>query len=401
MRIGMLLDNDFTADPRVQNEARALAEEGHEVFIICIRHNNLPGFEKKDGIYIHRIYLPKFLKNILYSMVTTLPLYFWLWYLWGIWVVKKNNIKILHAHDLYMAIPACRIKKKINIPVVADLHENFPAAFMAYAWIKKSPHKYLIRPKYWEKNEGKILGQCDAIITLSNFFQTTLKLKHPHLTGKTWIEYPNVPDVSKLLSFPVKHKEYAYLENAFWVFYFGIISDRRGINTLLDSIEYIKNSNIKLLLVGPVDKHETNLFHSRFERLKNSGRLIYFNWKNIEDLPTLLYYSSVCVSPIKKNAQHESGVANKIFQYMLFEKPLVVSNCIPQVEIVTTASCGLFYKDGDYNELSEKIQFLCENPDKCKIMGQNGKKAVINKYNTINYSKNLTGYYNSFPNNPL
>lgn len=398
MRIGMLLDNDFTADPRVQNEARALADEGHEVFIICLRHNNLPGFEIKDGIYIHRIYLPRFLKNILYSMVTTLPLYFWLWYLWGIWVIRKNNIKILHAHDLYMAIPAFRIKKKMNIPVVADLHENFPAAFMAYAWIKKSPHKYLIRPKYWEKNEGKILGQCDAIITLSNFFQTTLKLKHPHLTGKTWIEYPNVPDVSKLLSFPVKHKEYSYLENAFWIFYFGIISDRRGINTLLDSIEYIKNKDIKLLLVGPVDKHEIDSFHSRFERLKTSGRLLYFNWKNIEDLPTLLYYSSVCVSPIKKNAQHESGVANKIFQYMLFKKPIIVSNCIPQIEITESTKCGLSFRDGNAIELAEKIIYLSQNPHICRFMGQRGNEAVIEKYNVEAYKSNLLTYYNKFDN---
>ena len=31
-----------------------------------------------------------------------------------------------------------------------------------------------------------------------------------------------------------------------------------------------------------------------------------------------------------KNEQHESGVANKIFQYMWAGKPLIVSNCLPQ-----------------------------------------------------------------------
>jgi glycosyltransferase involved in cell wall biosynthesis len=394
----MLLDNDFTADPRVQNEARALADGGHEVIIICLRHNNIPAFEIKDGIRVHRLYFPKLLKNILFSANTMIPFYFWVWYLWGIRVVRKYNIQVIHAHDLYMAIPAYWIKKKTGIPALADLHENYPAAFKAYAWIKKTPHKYIIRQKYWENNEGNILNNCDAIITLSNHFQTTLQNKYPYLKNKTWIEYPNVPDVSKLLSCPVKHDEYAYLKNAFWVFYFGIISDRRGINTLIDSIEYIKNNDIKLLLVGPVDKHEITSFHVRFERLKSSGRLLHYNWKNMEELPSLLYYSSVCVSPIKKNDQHESGVANKVFQYMLFEKPLVVSNCSPQVEIVTTTNCGLWYEDGNLTDLSEKINFLFQNPNECKIMGQNGKKAVIDKYNTTHYSKKIIEYYNSMIN---
>jgi len=398
MRIGMLLDNDFTADPRVRNEARALVDGGHEVFVICLRHNNLPAFENKDGISIHRLYIPRLLKNILFSANTMIPFYFWVWYLWGIRVVRKYNIQVIHAHDLYMAIPAYWIKKKTGIPALADLHENYPAAFTAYAWIKKTPHKYIIRPKYWENNEGNILNNCDAIITLSNHFQTTLQNRYPYLKNKTWIEYPNVPDVSKLLSFPIKHSDYRYLENAFWVFYFGIISDRRGINTLLDSIEQISNNNIKLLLVGPVDRHEIKAFQSRFNQLKSSGRLLHFPWKNIEELPTLLHYSSVCVSPIKKNAQHESGVANKIFQYMLFEKPLIVSNCIPQIEIVSSTKCGLWYQDGDVKELAGKISYLSQNPNECIAMGQNGKKAVIIKYNLEKYKYNLLTYYNKLKN---
>ena len=35
MKIGMLLDNEFTGDLRVENEATSLVKAGHEVFILC------------------------------------------------------------------------------------------------------------------------------------------------------------------------------------------------------------------------------------------------------------------------------------------------------------------------------------------------------------------------------
>ena len=99
-----------------------------------------------------------------------------------------------------------------------------------------------------------------------------------------------------------------------------------------------------------------------------------------------------------KNEQHESGIANKVFQYMLFERPAVVSNCIPQQKIIEEENCGLVYESNNEKDLAKKIIQLYENPNLCKQMGKNGKKAVLEKYNWENTSKNLIELYKTIEN---
>jgi len=39
MRIGMILDKIFPPDPRVENEAVSLVENGFEVYLFCLKYD--------------------------------------------------------------------------------------------------------------------------------------------------------------------------------------------------------------------------------------------------------------------------------------------------------------------------------------------------------------------------
>jgi glycosyltransferase involved in cell wall biosynthesis len=78
---------------------------------------------------------------------------------------------------------------------------------------------------------------------------------------------------------------------------------------------------------------------------------------------------------------------------MLFERPLIVSDCKPQAKIVDEEKCGLVFKSGDSEDLLEKIITLYKDKDLRKKMGENGKRAVENKYNTQIIRKNLLNLY--------
>ena len=54
MRIGMILDKTFPPDPRVENEALSLAEEGHDVFLFCLTYGNQMLEEEFNGIHVKR-----------------------------------------------------------------------------------------------------------------------------------------------------------------------------------------------------------------------------------------------------------------------------------------------------------------------------------------------------------
>ncbi|HCT29440.1 MAG TPA: hypothetical protein DIW31_01605 [Bacteroidales bacterium] len=381
MRIGVILDNEFTIDIRVTNEVNYLKSIGHEVHVLCPSYSKQKDFEVVDGVSIYRFSLSKSIKNKLFGVMNIIPLYELFWIKKVQRFVNRVNPHCLHAHDLYMAKIAYMGGSK-RLPVILDLHENFPAAVLSYRWSSKFPYRQLSRPAAWKRKECKYLGYVSKIVVLSKSFKDTLVKRYSHLNSENIYVYPNVPDVKGMLSFAINPNIFQK-QDRFVLFYFGGISERRGIFTCFEAIKilYEEIPSIHLLLIGPIDGHEQATFNKFLEDPILSERVTHFRWKDIGEFPSYTLASDLCLSPIFKNEQHESGVANKVFQYMLFAKPLVVSNCEPQIEIVEGNACGVAFKSNDANDLAAKIRYLHENPQICEEMGKRGKQAVMEKYN--------------------
>ncbi len=393
MRIGVILDNEFTIDIRVLNEVHYLKSVGHEVHVLCPNYGKEKEHEEVDGISIHRFKLSKSTKNKLFGLMNVLPFYELFWIKKVRSFVKQFNPQALHAHDLYMAKVAFKGGNGI-LPIILDLHENFPAAILSYQWTAKFPYYLLSRPQAWLKKELKYLEFASRIVVLSNSFKASLTNHYPTLNPNNIFVYPNVPDVSQMLSFPIKPDIFPKGDR-FVLFYFGGISKRRGIYTCFDAIKILSDKipSIHLLLIGPVDGHEQATFDKYINDPVLKERVTHYQWKDISEFPSYTIASDVCLSPIYKNDQHDSGVANKVFQYMLFEKPIIVSDCLPQEEIVKNNSCGLAFKSYQASDLAEKIIQIYNDPIGSKEMGRNGKKAVLEKYNLEICGKELEEMY--------
>jgi len=195
--------------------------------------------------------------------------------------------------------------------------------------------------------------------------------------------YPNVPDTGMMLSYKIDNRIFP-AENTIVVFYFGVISRRRGIETSVDALRTLipEFPEIHLLLIGPADKAEKDHFKRLFSEDLVKDHITWYPWKDISLLPSYISCSDICISPILKNAQHDSGVANKVFQYMLFGKPLLVSDCVPQMEVIGETGCGMIFKNNDPEDMSLKLSEMISDPDARRSMGKKGKKAVMEKYNT-------------------
>jgi glycosyltransferase involved in cell wall biosynthesis len=84
-----------------------------------------------------------------------------------------------------------------------------------------------------------------------------------------------------------------------------------------------------------------------------------------------------------------------MFEYMISELPIIASNFQSFINIFNENKCGLNVDPKNPLEIANAIDFLIENPDARKEMGQNGKKAIINNYNWTLEEKKLIKFYNS------
>ena len=163
MRIGMILDKTFPPDPRVENEAVALIENGHEVFLFCLKYDR--NVENQE---IHKIKVKRYLSNMLEyklsALAYTFPFYTKIMEKKIINFLQKNKIEAIHIHDIRIAEAAFNANKRLKLPVVLDLHDNMPEVMKLYPHLKKFPGKQLISPKKWKAKEEYFIQKATKVI---------------------------------------------------------------------------------------------------------------------------------------------------------------------------------------------------------------------------------------------
>jgi len=396
MNVGIVVDNEINNDKRILREIEILKENGMRIYVIGF------GFDKKEyreieGIIISRISIKKKIKDILFFLFNRIPLYEWLWASKIKKFVLKNEIEILHVHDLYMAKSSHRgaAKSKRNIPLILDLHENYPYAVSTYNWTKGFLRSLIAAPELWRKKELEYLDYADKIVVLSNNYSTQLLIKYPSLAEKQFCVFPNYPDLKQMNSFRIQKEIIPFTKTSPIIFYFGIIAERRGIFNALEAFrKVIKEANdATFLIIGPIDKVDKKRFDNILKAPDVSNKLIYIPWIDLSELPTYLEISDICIAPFLKNPQHESGIANKIFDYMLGKKPIIASDCIPQQELIERYNCGLVYHN-EYELVNAMIRLLNDSRIRME-MGENGYNAIIKEHNSGAVKGNLIEMYES------
>lgn len=394
MNIGIVVDNEFNSDIRVRKEAKILQEAGYNVFVLCFGFNNKI-YEDIAGVQTDRIYIKKKTKDIIFFLFNSIPVYEEIWQE----RIKKwlsiRSIDVLHVHDLYMAKSAGLAVKKIerDIPLILDLHENYPYAVQAYNWTKGILRSLLAQPKTWLKKEKEYLSYATKFIVLSEDYKRDLLQRYSFLKRDNIIIFPNVIDLRTFEQYTInkaieKNTNISFL-------YFGAVAERRGI---FDTIQVFEKAleqkhNLELIIIGPIDKIDKEKFIKAIANPKVKTHIKYIPWIDISELPTYLYISDICLSPIHKNKQHESGVANKIFQYMYGERPIIVSNCKPQKNLIEQFNCGLSY--ATHTEYLECMLKLATDQNLREKMGKNGKQELYKNYDNQEFKNVLLNLYRS------
>lgn len=380
MKIGMVVDNEYHSDVRVKREVRLLKELGYTLYVLCLTFDRHYSY-KEDDAEIVSIYLPRKLKDVLYFFMNSFPFYEWWWKRKVRRFVSQNALDVIHTHDLYMS--KC-VKKGIKasgrgIPMILDLHENYPYAIQSYKWTQGTLRSALVRPKSWIRKEGRHLSYAEKIIVLSEDFKQSLLNRYSFLDEKDLIVFPNVVDTQSFDGYPISDVN-AELPQKPRLLYFGMVASRRGIFRTLQSCEKLLHDGIdfSLIIIGPVDAGDKELFFKEISKPVFENHLIYKPWIDLSELPSYLYACDIALAPFDKNPQHESGIANKIFQYMYGKLPIVASNCKPQQELIEKYELGEVFATDD--ELTEKLKLLIENEEMRQKMGKKAYDVLMTAF---------------------
>ena len=392
MRIGMILDDVFPPDPRVENEAIELIKEGHDVFLFCLTYNKQNLEEQINGIEVRR-YQNNTLIYKLSALAYTVPFY-------SYWMKSriqdfmfKNNIEAIHIHDIRIAEACFWANKKYKLPIVLDLHENRPEIMKYYAYVNAFPGRVLISPNKWKRKEEEFVKKATKVVVVTEEAKEEL-LKRVSLVPDKIAVVPNTIrkefyEVNTNIDIDYKKKK-----NEFVVLYIGDTGERRGLRTVVQGLNKLKKEknikNIRFLIIGKVNDSK---LVSMVDELNVNEEVEFLGWQNQDTFPFWIKLADVCVSPLHKNIHHDTTYANKLFQYMSFGKPLLVSDVLAQKRLMNTIKSGFYHKEQDADDFADKLLALYNDFNLRSDLGENGKNFVRNQFTWDKTSNELKEIY--------
>lgn len=382
----MILQADFPPDIRVEKEISSLVSNGYEVHLVCKNVRNFPFEETRSNLIIHRLRLPKILpsrfRNAWMVPLSNNPV----WKQRISQVIKTYDIDVIHVHDLPLAPLAEKIGRKFHLPVIFDMHENYPAALKA--WNKRGVEKIAKNVYIAKKIEKRIVKKVDRIIVV-------VEEQKERLT-RLGVDPQRITIVSNTVSLAdfrisdnlLKVKQ--RFSNDYLITYAGGLTENRGIDTLIIAFAKInlKIPSAKLLLIG---KGRQQRYLEKMVRLyKIADKVIFTGWIDFDKVPDYIATSDICVIPQPANNHANTTIPHKLFQYMSLAKPVIVSNAIPLARIVKECKCGEVFESDNPEDLAISILKVYNSEKK---YGANGKKSVEKKYNWLKSSEKLLSLY--------
>lgn len=373
MKILMLLETEFPPDVRVENEIVALAEAGHEVHLACATRKNRLEEERFGAAFIHRKNISSFVYR---SSVGALkfPFYFNFWRKFISGLMSKEKFDAVHVHDLPLSIVGAEIKEKQGIPLIIDLHENWPGLLIISSHTRTIPGRLLCNIDQWKSYEKKYLLLADrVIVVVDEAAERLMKLSVPE---KNIVVVSNTLNISGFPEPQVREKRSSGKKI---LIYEGGLTYHRGVQYVLHALSRIRHlsDRIEFRIVGAGNYLEE--LKSLSVRLQLNDMVRFYGWQPQKIVYEEIGKADLAVIPHIKSSHTDSTIPHKLFHYMYAGLPILASNCDPIERIINETSTGYIYKFDDVNELAGKIESLLITGS--VLMPENGKKWVERKYN--------------------
>lgn len=273
----------------------------------------------------------------------------------------RERADIYHFHDpelmgVGLALRLCGKK------VVYDVHEDVPLQIMNKTWIPgwlKRPLSGIVR--VLEGISGRALS---AIVAAT----PSIAAKFP--AAKT-VVVQNFPE--KGLANQRNEKPFGERDNAF--IYVGGLSEQQGLFEMLAAFEQ---------LPGGV----TGLLAGKFKQLQEQAEA-HPGWQHVRYLGPLprdevvagLRDAQVGIVLDHPISNYVEGYSTKMFEYMACGLPFIASDFPLWQRIVAEHDCGITVDPFDTDAVAQALGRLLSDPQEAARIGENGRQAILRKYN--------------------
>jgi glycosyltransferase involved in cell wall biosynthesis len=305
-------------------------------------------------------------------------------------IAKKENITILHAHSNYLnAWGAIKAGEILKIPVIYEIRGLWYLTRLT----KEPDYKYGGMFEYEKQMVKYAAIYADKIVTISNALKELVVSWG--INEKKIEVIPNAVDIDKFSDVrydSLLANKYNLKTKKLVLGFIGSITAYEGLDVLIKATdELIKEGyDISLLIVGD------GIEKKRFEKLSKSKDIIFVG--RVEHSEVKRYYSVIDVCVYARNDFEVCRYVPplKPLEAMAMQKPIIVSNVPPLLEIIQDNHTGLVCKADDIKSLANAIKTLCDDTSFAQNLAYNAREWVCKHRDIKDLGKVYHEIYQTF-----
>jgi len=293
-------------------------------------------------------------------------------------ICHNYRIDVLHSVQDNAALMLLGIKPRLKIPLLLDL---------TGVWLEEALANGLIFPNSPEYHilksiEKMILENVDMITVIGEEMAKYVVTEFGVPSTKVKI----ILQGARPLKGKIKNKR--LIDNP-RIVYSGILSYRKNVKLLMDSIPYVlsKHPNVLFLIAKKGD------LLSHFEKMaKYIKNVKFFFFSQREKY--MMFLQSCDVGLITNIASKANSIdmPSKLFEYIAAGLPVVTNETGGWTDMVKKYDIGIVTKSNP-KEFAEGINFLIENPEERVRMGKRARQLIDEIFNWDRSAEHLYNIY--------
>ncbi len=346
-------------------QCRTLAAHGHDVTLVVADGK---GPELRDGVRIVDAgHLPGRLNRIFISTGRVLAR------------ALATGADIYHLHDPEL-IPAGLKLKRLGKTVIFDSHEDVGRQLLGKPYLGAiSRHGLSTAYSLFERYA---CARFDGIIAATPFIRASFLKINPNTVDVN--NFPLVGELDAAAPWGSKHDEVCYV---------GGIGAIRGIRELVDAGAALQ-SRARINLAGQFSEPD---LEAEVKAAAGWARVNQLGQLDRAGVRALMMRSVAGIVTFHPLPNHLDAHPTKMFEYMSSGIAVIASDFPLWREIIEGNDCGMCIDPTDARALAGAIDRLVKYPELARHMGENGRKAVLEKYNWAVQARKLTDFYEAIP----
>lgn len=351
-------------DPRVVFKQCQTLAETYDVF--CA----LPHADPSVAPAIHFIWLPCY-RRVLWRVLITCPFVL----LRCLWLRPQ----LVHVY-MPEFIPFAYVFKLAGAKVIYEVQEN----------LHKKIHLKDVNNGYFLRSAFRWFDQLARkhfyfIFTEHGYLSTYSKLTKAH---SVIYNYPHLPFLVPFVTPYSPNRQVPLL------FYIGLLSFDRAIDTLIDSLACLQITHPRFIvhLFG-----RCTFTTDKLEKLPNYNlvrdQLRFYGYTDQRTAFPYAAGATAGLALLKPVGDYPESYTTKLFEYMALGLPVITSDFPLYRAIVDRHRCGVCVSPYDPVQVADALAYLINNPDEARLMGQRGQQAVEQFYNWTSEARKLIHFY--------